>query len=107
VKAPPQTSTRESASVPRQVPLRLRSRATRASRSPGDYASAPAVCGLLRVRDPGTIDNPSYAAASTSRMRAGSMRIPGPIVVEIVTLRTYRPFAEAGLARRISSTTAR
>jgi hypothetical protein len=46
-------------------------------------------------------------ASSTSLTRAGSILIPGPMVVETVTLRRYRPLAPAGLARRSSSITVR
>jgi chemotaxis protein CheX len=51
-----------------------------------------------------------YAAApppSTPFGFVGSIRIPGPIVVERTSERIYRPFAEDGFALRISSTTAR
>jgi hypothetical protein len=46
-------------------------------------------------------------ASSTSLTRAGSILIPGPMVVETVTLRRYRPLAPAGLARSSSSITVR
>jgi hypothetical protein len=42
-----------------------------------------------------------------SRTRFASMRMPGPMVVEMVTDFRYLPLAVGGLARRISSTTVR
>src|SRR6266540_1521610 len=90
----------------------------------GDCACAPAVCGSSRVRagpnrrqralglvrqhrrlhraQPGTA-----APSATSRTRVVSIRIPGPMVLDTVTVFRYRPLAVDGLARRISSTTDR
>ena len=50
----------------------------------------------------------TYSAASSRRLRVrfGSTGMPGPVVVETVTFLTYRPFAEDGFARRISSSAA-
>ena len=48
----------------------------------------------------------SGASSTMSRVRAGSTFTPGPIVEANVIEWIYLPFAAAGLARTISSTTA-
>ncbi len=45
--------------------------------------------------------------AVTRPVVAGSIGIPGPMVVETVIFRMYRPLAADGFARRISSRAAR
>ena len=55
----------------------------------------------------GSYEAAGAPACSTSRSRPVSMWIPGPIVVESVSVLMYLPFADAGFARISSSTTAR
>ena len=55
-----------------------------------------------------TPDQPAVAAsAATSRTLLGSIRMPGLMVEDSVTVLTYRPLAAAGLALTTSSTTAK
>ena len=50
---------------------------------------------------------PVAAASAVPLIRFVSIAIPGPIVVETVSVFTYLPLAADGRARRISSTTVR
>jgi hypothetical protein len=88
-------------SVPRQVPsrgLRLRPCCLR----PSQATASPAAASIrwLFYLEP-------TASSVRSRTRLGSILIPGPIVLDTVTVLMYLPFAVEGLARSTSSTTAR
>src|SRR5207247_8351566 len=78
----------------------------------GLRARAPAVCGDREgtTRERERQRSPAWAPTDSPlapRTRFVSMCTPGPMVVESVTVFRYLPLAADGLARRISSITAR
>ena len=85
----------------RTAPVRKLPRGVGISRRTRRYASSSA------FPLSGTDGKEGFAISPSGRVRLVSSGMPGPMVVDTVILRRYRPLAALGFSRRISSTAAK